>query len=106
MVDVSDREPLTKAEAQDLARRLLDAGQAVIVGHCEREMRADGIFPREVFACVRLGKALPYQRQADGTYSYRFVRGEIGTAVTFCWEGRAAVAFFFRTAWRRRRRRE
>jgi hypothetical protein len=100
-------EPFTKAQAQQLARGLIARGAfRFSVTHAEPAMITDGIMHKEVLNAIDLGNAHKAALQADGTYSYKFTRRDIGTAITFKLAGTAPAVFVIRTAWRIRRRRD
>ena len=100
-------EPFTKTEAQRLARGFIERGAyRFSVTHAEPAMAADEITHKEVLNAIHLGEAHKAVLQADGTYSYRFTRRDIGTAITFKLAGTAPTVFVIRTAWRIRRRRD
>jgi hypothetical protein len=100
-------EPFTKAEAQQLARGLIACGAyRFSVTHAEPAMAADEITHKEVLNAIDLGTPHKAALQADGTYSYKFTRRDIGTAITFKLAGTAPAVFVIRTAWRTRRRRD
>ena len=100
-------EPFTKAEAQQLARGPIACGAyRFSVTHAEPAMAADEITHKEVLNAIDLGTPHKAALQADGTYSYKFTRRDIGTAVTFKLASTAPVVFVIRTAWRTRRRRD
>jgi hypothetical protein len=99
-------EPLTKTEAQQLARALLDAGRYVIVHHCALEAAKDRLNAVDLVNAVRHGQAHKHEKQTDGTNSYKFTRRDVGAAITFRWRDGGAYEFFFRSAWRMRRRRD
>lgn len=99
-------EPFTKVEAQRLARVLLARrAYRFSIPHAEREMAADGITHKEVLNAIDLGEPHKAALQADSTYSYKFTRRDIGTAITFKYEGSTPELFVIRSAWRLRRRR-
>jgi len=99
-------EPFTKAEAQQLARGLIARGAyRFSVTHAEPAMAADEITHKEVLNAIDLGRPHQAALQADGTYSYKFTRRDIGTAITFKLAGAVPSVFVIRTAWRLRRRR-
>jgi len=100
-------EPFTKAEAQRLARGFIARGSfRFSVTHAEPAMTADNITHKEVLNAIHLGQAHKAALQADGTYSYKFTRRDIGTGITFKFEGAVPIVFVIRTAWRIRRRRD
>lgn len=98
-------EPFTRAEARRLARDLIARGAyRFSVTHAEPAMIADAIMHVEVLNAIDLGRPHQAALQADGTYSYKFTRRDIGTAITFKFAGTVPVVFVIRTAWRMRRR--
>jgi hypothetical protein len=100
-------EPFTKDQAQRLARDIIARGAfRFSVTHAEPAMAADGITHKEVLNAIDLGKAHKAALQADGSYSYKFTRRDIGTAITFKLTGAMPSVFVVRSAWRIRRRRD
>ena len=100
-------EPFTKAEAQRLARGFIARGAyRFSVTHAEPAMSVDQITHREVLNTIQLGAAHKAVLQGDDTYSYKFTRRDIGTAITFKFQGATPTLFVIRTAWRIRRRRD
>ena len=100
-------EPFTKAQAQRLARDIIARGAyRFSVTHAEPAMTADGITHKEVLNAIDLGKAHQAARQPDGSYSYKFTRRDIGTAITFKFAETVPFVFVIRSAWRIRRRRD
>jgi len=100
-------EPFTRAEAQRLARGFIARGAyRFSVTHAEPAMSADQITHKEVLNAIHLGAAHKAVLQADDTYSYKFTRRDIGTAITFKFQGVTPTLFVIRTAWRIRRRRD
>jgi hypothetical protein len=90
-----------------LARSLIARGSyRFSVMHAEPAMIADEITHKEVLNAIDLGTAHKAALQADGTYSYKFTRRDIGTAITFKLAGTAPTVFVIRSAWRLRRRRD
>ena len=99
-------EPFTKTEAQRLARGIIARGAyRFSVTHAEPAMAADGITHKEVLNAIDLGKAHKAALQPDGSYSYKFTRRDIGTAISFKLAGTVPSVFVIRSAWRIRRRR-
>jgi hypothetical protein len=100
-------EPFTKTEARQLARRLIARrAYRFSVTHAEPAMVADDITHKEVLNVIDLGKPHKAALQAGGTYSYKFTRRDIGTAITFKLVDTTPAVFVIRTAWRTRRRRD
>lgn len=97
-------EPFTKTEAQQLARGLIARrAYRFSVTHAEPAMIADEITHKEVLNAIDLGNVHKAALQADGTFSYKFTRRDIGTAITFKLVGTTPSVFVIRTAWRTRR---
>ena len=98
-------EPFTKAQAQRLARDIIARGTyRFSITHAEPAMSADGITHKEVLNAIDLGEAYKAALQPDGSYSYKFTRRDIGTAITFKFTGAVPAVFVIRSAWRIRRR--